>query len=112
MNDQPHPNRSRRSSATRRKASQFDPAEARIKRPMAEEGEGGCEDPLAGRGNRRFHLGLEGGTVNAVYVRRLHDSETGRTWDRVFLFPVDAPEDFEAAEAWLNEHYPLSKEGE
>lgn len=48
--------------------------------------------------------------MKAVYVRRLHDLETGRTWDRVFLFDVNAPEDFEAAEAWLDEHYPLSEE--
>jgi hypothetical protein len=47
--------------------------------------------------------------VTLALVRRLHDSGTGRTWDRVFLFSVEKPEDFDAAEAWLNEHYPITR---
>lgn len=110
MNGKNPVNRSRRSSSAGRKTSQFDAAKARSKRPMAQKSKGGREDPLAGQRGRRVHQGAKVGTVRAVYVRRLHDLETGRTWDRVFLFDVNAPEDFEAAEAWLDEHYPLSEE--
>lgn len=79
---------------------------------MAPKGESRREDILAGRGGGQFYKELEAGTVNAVFVRRIHDLKTGRIWDRVFLFPVEGPEDFEAAEAWLNKNYPLTKEGE
>lgn len=45
-----------------------------------------------------------------AFIRPMHDPETGREWERVFLFGVDTPEDIEAAEAWLEENYPPSKE--
>jgi hypothetical protein len=41
----------------------------------------------------------------------MQDPETGRKWERAFLFGVEKPEDIAAAEAWLEEHYPESKEG-
>jgi hypothetical protein len=41
----------------------------------------------------------------------MQDLETGREWERVFLFGVEKPEDIAAAEAWLEEHYPAEKEG-
>ena len=110
MNDQPPVNRPRRSSSARRKASQFDAAAARSKRPVAQKGKGRREDPLAGRGGGRVHQGPEGGTVIVAFIRPMHDPETGREWERVFLFGVDTPEDIEAAEAWLEENYPPSKE--
>ncbi|WP_277813736.1 hypothetical protein [Erythrobacter sp. SG61-1L] len=40
----------------------------------------------------------------------MQDPETGREWERVFLFEIEAPEDIGAAEAWLQEHYPSSEE--
>jgi NDP-sugar pyrophosphorylase family protein len=40
----------------------------------------------------------------------MHDPDTGREWERVFLFTVDTPEDIEDAEAWLRENYPPSEE--
>lgn len=112
MNDTSNPNRPRRTSTAGNKEAQFDAAEARSKRPVAEAREDWIEHLLDRRGDRRIDNAIEGGTVNAVYIRRLHDPLTGRTWDRVFLFPVDKPEDFEAAEAWLNEHYPVSEGSE
>ncbi len=42
----------------------------------------------------------------------MQDSETGREWERVFFFEVETDEDIAAAEAWLEENYPPSKEGE
>jgi len=48
----------------------------------------------------------------AAYVRPMHDPETGRAWERVFLFEINATEDFDAAEAWLDEHYPTNGECE
>lgn len=41
----------------------------------------------------------------------MQDPETGREWERVFLVEVESAEDIDAAEAWLEEHYPASKEG-
>lgn len=41
----------------------------------------------------------------------MSDPDTGREWERVFLFEVETPEDIEAAEAWLEENYPPNKEG-
>jgi hypothetical protein len=40
----------------------------------------------------------------------MHDPETGREWERVFLMDVETPEDIDATEEWLEEHYPASKE--
>lgn len=40
----------------------------------------------------------------------MHDPETGREWERVFLFEVETDEDIAAAEAWLEENYPPNKE--
>lgn len=110
MNDEPSANRSRRPTRSRRKTSQFDAAEARSKRPVAQKGQGRGKDPLArGRGGR-VHQGLKGGTVIVAFVRPMQDPETGREWERVFLFEVESEEDMAAAEAWLEENYPPSKE--
>lgn len=46
-----------------------------------------------------------------AFVRPMHDPETGREWERVFLFEVESAEDIDAAEAWLEKHYPAEKEG-
>tara|TARA_R100000406_G_scaffold29621_1_gene19183 strand:- start:499 stop:630 length:132 start_codon:yes stop_codon:yes gene_type:complete len=40
----------------------------------------------------------------------MRDPETGREWERVFFFEVESDDDMAAAEAWLEENYPLSKE--
>jgi len=111
MNDQYNSDRSRRTEKTRRKTSQFDAAKARSKRPVAQKGEDRRKDPLAGRGGGRVHQEIEGGTVVIAFIQPMEDPETGRNWERVFLFGVETPEDIEAAEAWLEEHYPDSKEG-
>ncbi|MES2175450.1 MAG: hypothetical protein V4523_16075 [Pseudomonadota bacterium] len=47
-----------------------------------------------------------------AFVRPMRDPDTGREWERVFLVEVETPEEIEAAEAWLEENYPPSKEGE
>jgi hypothetical protein len=41
----------------------------------------------------------------------MQDPETGREWERVFLFEVESAEEIDAAEAWLEEHCPDGKEG-
>lgn len=79
---------------------------------MAQEGQGGRKDSLAGRRGRTAHQGAEGGTVIVAFVRPMSDPDTGRKWERVFLFEVETPEDIEAAEEWLEENYPQSKEGQ
>lgn len=79
---------------------------------MAKEGQGRGEDSLARRRGGPAHQGVEGGEVIVAFVRPMQDPETGREWERVFLFEVESPEDIEAAEAWLEENYPPSNEGE
>lgn len=111
MNDKSNPNRSRRSTDSRRKASQFDASKARSERPLAEKGQGRGKDPLAGRRSRAAHQGVEGGALIVAFVRPMQDPETGREWERVFLFEVESAEEIGAAEAWLEEHYPDGKEG-
>lgn len=111
MNDKPPANRSRRPSGSRRKTSQFDASKARSKRPMAQKGKDRRKNPLAGGGGGRVHQGIEGGTVIIAFVQPMHDPETGREWERVFLFGVEKTEDIAAAEAWLEKHYPDSMEG-
>ena len=109
MNDQPAANRSRRPSRSRRKAPQFNTAKTRGKGPVAQKGQGRGKDSLAGRGGGRVRQRPEGGPVVVAFVRPMHDPETGREWERVFLFEVEAPEEIDAAEAWLEENYPPSK---
>lgn len=111
MNDKPNPNRSRRPSAARRKISQLKSAEARGAESVAKKGQGRSKNLLAGRGSRAAHQGAEGGAVIVAFVRPMHDPATGREWERVFFFEVESAEDIEAAEAWLEEHYPDGKEG-
>lgn len=111
MNDKPSADRSRWSTRSRRKASQFDASKARSKRPLAEKGQGRGKDPLGGRSSRAAHQGAEGGAVIVAFVRPMQDPETGREWERVFLVEVESAEEIDAAEAWLEEHYPASKEG-
>lgn len=41
----------------------------------------------------------------------MQDPETGREWERVFLFEVESQEDIDAAESWLEENYPPNKGG-
>lgn len=78
---------------------------------MAQKGQGRRKDSLAGGGGGRVHQGVEGGKVIVAFVRPMHDPETGREWDRVFLFEAESAEDIEAAEAWLEKHHPDGKEG-
>ncbi|MFC4291361.1 hypothetical protein ACFOWX_02915 [Sphingorhabdus arenilitoris] len=65
---------------------------------------------MAGRGGGPAHKGTEGGAVIVAFVRPMHDPETGREWERVFLFEVESEDDMAAAEAWLEENYSPSKE--
>ena len=109
MNDKPNPNRSRRSTDSRRKASQLDSAKTRSERLVAPQSENLRENLLAGRRSGRVHQGTEGGSVIVAFVRPMHDPETGREWERVFLFEVETPEEIEAAEAWVEVNYPPSK---
>lgn len=78
---------------------------------MAQKGQGRRKDSLAGGGGGRVHEGIEGGTVTVAFVRTIYDPETGRERKRVFFFEVESAEDIEAAEAWLEEHYPDGKDG-
>lgn len=112
MNDKSNPDRPRRPSGQRRKNSQLDASKARSERPLAEKGQGRGKDPLAGRRSRAAHQGVEGGTLIVAFVRPMQDPETGLEWERVFLFEVESAEEIDAAEAWVEEHYPDGKEGE
>ena len=77
---------------------------------MAKKSQGRSKDLLAGRGGRAAHQGAEGGAVIVAFIRPMRDPETGREWERVFLFRVESAEDIADAEAWLEEHYPAGKE--
>lgn len=110
MNDKPPANRSRRPSGSRRKTSQFDTTKARSQRSVAEKSKGRRKDPLASGRGGRVHQALEGGTVIVAFVQPMQDPETGREWERVFLFGLETEEDMAAAEAWLEKNYPPIKE--
>lgn len=111
MNEKSNPNRSRRAKGSRRKTSQLHSSQTRGKEFVAEKGQGGRKNPLAGRRSGRVHQETEGGTVTVAFIQPMKDPGTGREWERVFLFEVENEEDIAAAEAWLERNYPPSKEG-
>lgn len=110
MHEKPRTSRPRRTAAVGRKTSQHDTYKAGKKRKISKASENWRDELLASGPGRGVHFEVELGAVTAVSVRRIHHHPTGRTWDRVFLCPINGPEDFAEFEAWLNEYYPITPE--